>query len=90
MDDAQSSQPSCSSDSTTVAVGVLDCCRRFVDRCTSTHSKYMVNSLKLANEILTLMYDIGTSITLKINDYANLFKWTQATFTGEYISKTTF
>jgi hypothetical protein len=50
----------------------------------------MVNSLKLANEILTLMYDIGTSITLKINDYTNLFKWTQATFTGEYISKTKF
>ncbi len=70
-----------------MAVGILDCCRQFVDRCLSVHSKFTTNSLKLANEIVNLMQDIGLSLSLQVNDYANLFKWTQTTFSGEYIGK---
>ena len=86
MDDSQATAIQGSNQST-VAVGILDCCRQFIDRCLSVHSKYTVNSLKLANEIVNLMLDIGMSMTLQVNDYGNLFKWTQTTFSGEYIGK---
>lgn len=88
LDDSQAGLQS--SNQSTVAVGILDCCRKFVDRCLSVHSKYTANSLKLANEIVNLMQDIGLSLSLQVSDYANLFKWTQTTFSGEYIGNAKF
>ncbi len=82
MDDSQANIET--NNRSVVAVGILDCCRKCVDRCLSG-GRNKFASLRLANEILNLMYDIGLSLSLEKNDYANLFKWTQTTFSGEKI-----
>ena len=87
LDDTQMSdqEPNGSS----VAVGILDCCRKCVDRCLAG-GRNKFAPLKLANEILNLMHEIGLSLSLEKNDYASLFKWTQTQFSGEKIGEYDF
>jgi hypothetical protein len=82
LDDSQATLQT-TANTSTVAVGILDCCRKLVDRCLCDGRKFA--SFRLANDILNLMHDIGLSLSLEKSDYANLFKWTQTTFSGEKI-----
>lgn len=74
-----------SSNSSTVAVGVLDQCRRFIDRCLVHSSQYIISRFKLATQLIDFMLDIASNINLNLNDFGNLFKWTQTIATEKEI-----
>ncbi|CAF0898848.1 unnamed protein product [Brachionus calyciflorus] len=79
-----------SSNTSTVAVGILDQCRRFIDKCLTHSSQYIVSRFKFASQLIDFMLDISSSITLNLNDYGNLFKWTQTLATEKEISDQIF
>jgi hypothetical protein len=81
---AQSNQSNLS----TVAVGILDLCREYVNKCLISKTNLIGNSLKLATALLDLMYDVGNHVTLQMNDYSVLFKWTQTIASTDYIGDT--
>ena len=86
VDESSQSNPSASNQST-VAVSILDACRLYVDKCLSSQQQFNPNAFKLATSIVELMYDIGTSITLQVCDFAVMFKWAQQTLSNDYIGK---
>ena len=79
-----------SSNTSTVAVGILDQCRRFIDKCLTHSFQYIVSRFKFASQLIDFMLDISSSITLNLNDYGNLFKWTQTLATEKEISDQIF
>ena len=66
-----------SQNTSNVAVSILDCCRRYVDKCISTQFQSVHSASKLAAQLFDLMFDIGQNINLKPNDFQVLFHWIQ-------------
>ncbi len=63
----------------TVAVGVLDMCRQFVDKCLANQTRQRQNAQRLAGaivELMTMMTNDGVSM-LRTADITVLFKWVQ-------------
>jgi hypothetical protein len=76
-------QTTSQSDTSTVAVGILDLCRHFVDKCLLNNRIIKTNSFKLASNIIDLMHDVGSIIQIQMNDFNILFRWTQTILVNE-------
>lgn len=70
-----------------IAVGLLDMCRKYIDKCLNCERQVLPNSFKLCSSVLDLMTDIAKTIKIDLNDYGVLFQWTQTLATHEYASK---
>ena len=75
------------SNQSSAAVGILDLCRRFIDKCLTSHSNYVASALRLATQLIDLMYDVASCVNLQTNDFGILFKWVQTMTVNENISK---
>jgi hypothetical protein len=75
------------SNQSSIAVGILDLCRRFIDKCLLSHSNYVSSAMRFGTQLIELMYDIASSVNLQTNDYGILFKWVQAMTVNDSLSK---
>lgn len=80
-------QTTSQSDTSTVAVGILDLCRHFINKCLLNNRIVKTNSFKLASNLIDLMHDVGSIIELQMTDFNVLFKWTQNILVNEENSK---
>ena len=76
--------------SSSVAVGVLDMCRQFVDRCLNNQTRQRQHTQRLATAIIELMTHMccgcstgGGGVTVRAADLGVLFKWVQTALTNE-------
>lgn len=76
-------QSTTQSDLSSVAVGILDMSRHFVDKCLLNNRIGRTNSFKLASNLIDLMHDIGSIIQIQMNDFNVLFRWTQSILINE-------
>ena len=71
-----------SQNTSNAAVSILDCCRRYVDKCIATQFQSVHSASKLASQLFDLMRDIGQNLSLKPSDFQVLFQWIQGLSTN--------